>query len=611
MEHRLPRPGGRYAARVARFLLPLAGILAAWALLVAVTGGVFFEIGSLRISSRNPVRPALLSLLFASIAWRLAYQDHLDARLRRWAVLRTFEPLVVCLAAGLVIALGVVYGTRAAGGSDQFGYVSQSALWRTGELHLDQSVAATVPWPNPRETFSPLAYRPSPDGRAIVPTYAPGLALMMAGARRISSCAPYFIGPICGAAIVVLTYVLGRRFFSRATALVGAILTAASPAVLYMSMAPMADVPTAAFWLASLAVAGPSPLRAAAAGVLAGIAVTIRPNLVPLAVFPWLLALLGALAWRPVLGRTVGFGAGIAPCLLLVAWVNNHLYGSPLVSGYGSLSDLFAWEHGARNIVLYPAWWLQSQGLLGFLFLVSLVRLHTPHRREAAILMAFAISVYGLYLFYLPFDAWWYLRFLIPGIPIALLFCADAVEWAASRSPLLTVRAVALVVFTTAVLAHAVAFNQRIPIREVGEGEEKYSDAGMFVDRVTPPNAVIVSMQHSGSARYYSGRTTLRYDFMDPDWLDRAVGLLEARGRPVYLLLDEWEVPMFRARFPGQRAVAVLDRRPDSVGRAGKMVFYGLGSAPLASVPPRMPRTSRFQCLEISPGFVTAGRADR
>ena len=601
----------RRAARAARVLLPVAGVLGAWALLVVVTGGVFFEIGSLRVSSRNPVRPALLSLLFASLAWRLAYQEHLDARLRRWAVLRTFEPLVVCLAAGLVLALGVVYGTRAAGGSDQFGYVSQSALWRAGDLHLDQSIAATVPWPDPRWTLTPLAYRPSPDGRTIVPTYAAGLPLMMAGARGISSCAPYFIGPICGAALVLLTYVLGRRFFSRTTALVASLLTAASPAALYMSMSPMADVPTAVFWIAALAVAGPSPWRVVIAGMLAGIAVTIRPNLVPLALFPWLLAILDARAWQPFVTRTLAFGAGIAPFAALVAWINNHLYGSPLVSGYGSLADLFAWEHGAQNIVLYPTWWLQSQGVLGFLFLISLVRLHTPHRREAAVLMAFAISAYGLYLFYLPFDAWWYLRFLIPAIPIALLFCVDAVEWAASRSPLVTVRAVALVAFTAVSLAHAVTFSQRIPIDEVGEGEEKYSDAGVFVDRVTPPNAVIVSMQHSGSIRYYSGRTTLRYDFMDPGWLDRAVEYLEARGRPVYLLLDEWEVPRLKERFPGQRAIAVLDRRPDSVGRAGKMVFYGLGSAPLASVPPRMPRTSRFQCLEISPGFASAGQADR
>ena len=601
----------RRAARVARVLLPVAGILGAWALLVAVTGGVFFEIGSLRISSRNPVRPALLSLLFASLAWRLAYQEHLDARLRRWAVLRTFEPLVVCLAAGLVLALGVIYGTRAAGGSDQFGYVSQSALWRAGELHLDNSIAGTVPWPDPRWTFTPLAYRPSPDGRTIVPTYAAGLPLMMAGARNISPCALYFIGPICGAALVLLTYVLGRRFFSRTTALLGSLLTAASPAALYMSMSPMADVPTAVFWIAALAVAGPSPLRLAAAGMLAGIAVTIRPNLVPLALFPWLLAILDVRTWRPFITRTVAFAAGIAPFAALVAWVNNHLYGSPLVSGYGSLAELFAWEHGAQNIVLYPSWWLQSQSVLGFLFLISLVRLHTPHRREAGVLMAFAIAVYALYLFYLPFEVWWYLRFLIPAIPVALLFCVDAVEWAASRSPLVTVRAVALVMFTAASLVYVVTFSQRIPVAEVGEGEEKYTDAGVFVDRVTPPNAVIISMQHSGSIRYYSGRTTLRYDYMDPEWLDRAVEHLEARGRPVYLLLDEWEVPRLRERFPGQRTIAVLDGRPDSVGRAGKMVFYGVGSAPLASVPPRMPRTSRFQCQEISPGFVSAGQADR
>ena len=50
-------------------------------------------------------------------------------------------------------------------------------------------------------------------------------------------------------------------------------------------------------------------------------------------------------------------------------------------------------------------------------------------RREVAILIAYALSAMLLYLFYLPFNQWWYLRFLIPAIPIVLLLCAEAVAW--------------------------------------------------------------------------------------------------------------------------------------------------------------------------------------
>ena len=42
--------------------------------------------------------------------------------------------------------------------------------------------------------------------------------------------------------------------------------------------------------------------------------------------------------------------AGTLPGCLFIAWINNRLYGSPLASGYGSLSALFSLSYVPINI---------------------------------------------------------------------------------------------------------------------------------------------------------------------------------------------------------------------------------------------------------------------
>ncbi len=385
-----------------------------------------------------------------------------------------------------------------------------------------------------------------------------------------------------------------------------AVLTATAPTIFYMALFPMADLPSATFWLAALLVAGPSSgRRALAAGVLAGVAVAIRPNLVALAIFPWLLCVIRTGAIRPTLLPTVLYGAGVLPFVTLVAWVNNHLYGSPFESGYGPLSPGFALEHAARNLVNYPLWWIQSQSVLACIFVLVVLRRHPPHKREAVVLMAFGFSVFLAYLFYIPFEVWWFLRFLIPAMPLAFLFCADVIEWATSRFQRVA-RFAALSAFTIASVTYTTNFSREKSLLDSAEGEQRYVDAGVFIDRATPPGAVVMCMQHSGSIRYYSGRLTLRYDSLDPAWLDRAIATLEQVGRPVYLLLDEWEEGPFRVRFAGQQTLNQLEL-PTAASRSGTPRFYALNGAPVLQPSKRIPHISRFQCPDISPRFVTAG----
>jgi hypothetical protein len=42
------------------------------------------------------------------------------------------------------------------------------------------------------------------------------------------------------------------------------------------------------------------------------------------------------------------------------------------------------------------------------------------------LLLAFAAGVFCCYVFYTPFDAWWYLRFVLPAFPAIFVLAADA-----------------------------------------------------------------------------------------------------------------------------------------------------------------------------------------
>ena len=55
---------------------------------------------------------------------------------------------------------------------------------------------------------------------------------------------------------------------------------------------------------------------------------------------------------------------------------------------------------------------------------------------------------------------------------------------------------------------------------------------------------------------------TLRFDLLDEAWLDRAAGWMAAHGHHPYVLLEEWELPLFQKRFAAKNALGALDLAP-------------------------------------------------
>jgi Dolichyl-phosphate-mannose-protein mannosyltransferase len=596
-----------------------------WALAILLVGGSTIELAGVTIQSHDPLRPLALGVIAAAVY--VGMRGPVNAR-------RLATPLAVLLALCPAVA-GIARNSWTGGGADQYAYVSQADLWLQRDLTVSVPLAATAPWPEAVQTFMPHGFRPAVSGAALVPVTAPGLPLMMAGVKTLAGhCAMFLVTPLSGALLVWVTFAIGRRIDSAALGLAAAWLLATSPAMLAMLVSPMSDVPAASFWaIAIYFTLGRSTHAALLAGLAASMAILTRPNLAPLAgvlvmwkfwttwaglkasttadsqtvVVPTFRSAVGGV--RSAFTAVIPMIAGTLPGCLFIAWINNALYGSPLASGYGSLSALFSLSHVAPNLERYGRWLVASQtpiAVVGiaalFVPLKSIWR--TREQQQAAwLLAASVIVVWALYLIYTPFEAWWFLRFLLPAWPAMCLGTAAVfVRIAEARGAVLRALAYAILV---AVGAHDVYYASTHGAFPSGEGEHRYVSIAKMIEQATDPSAVIFTGQHSGPIRYYAGRTILRFEFLDRAWLDRAVAWLNAQGRRPYFLLEDWEMIEFQERFSGANGLGTVALAPvvdyRAPGVPGRTYLFDPSrpeGGDLITVPPA---TAHAKCVGPSP----------
>ena len=468
---------------------------------------------------------------------------------------------VTAAAMALAASLSVRWGAFAVGGSDSHCYAGQARMFLDGRLSLAAPLDAPVPWPNAAATFAPSGFAPGPgtDGGS-VPLCPAGLALTMALAMRIAGDAALFaVVPLCGLLAIWSTWLLGRRLAGPVAGAASALLVACSPTFLYQLMQPMSDIPAAALWTAALAAAlGPPDAgqprigRGLAAGLLAGAAIMMRPNLAPLAVIP------AALAW-PSRRAVAAVAGGIVPGIAAVALLQAAIYGSPLRSGYGDLGQMFSLRHVAPNLVNYPFWLASAHtpvlalGLLGPFV--------APRRAAAWLLLAFVAGVFAAYVPYVPFTDWWYTRFLLPALPVLVVLTAVALERAARRLPARAAPAV----FAVMVLALGGYWLERadaLSVFRLRTLEQKYAELGRFAASRLPHNAIVLAAQPTGSVRFYAHLPTLSWDALDPTWLDRVLQACRSRGLAPYFAVEAWEREAFRRHFRGHSPAGDLDWPP-------------------------------------------------
>ena len=556
-------------------LLIVAVATLLWATWLLIAGGFITTIAGVRIRSNNPQRVLLITALSLGGYFLLGGGipiARLTAFARRSATaLRRHPTAIAVLLAVSTMAVAMAGSTRMAGGSDAYGYVSQADLWLAGSLKVPQPWVAEVPWPDAKWTFTPLGYRPAevPGDWSIVPTYSPGLPMVFAVVKGIGGqCVMFGVVPLLAGLAVLATYGIGRRLSTPGAGLMAAWLVATSPVALSSSLEPLTDVPVMAMWaLAFFFVLGASTASAAAAGLCAGLAILIRPNLVALTVpiGVWLLFRrdVAGPSLRARLLPAAVFAGAVAVGVGAVAAINQHLYGSATTSGYGRLQDQVALVRMVPNLRRYVSWIIETHTILPLLGLVAVaapLRRLWPGASDRTVLPAFAgvvVLLWGFYCAYLEFDSWGYLRFLLPGWPLMMAGVGALAVGAGSFGPAVG-RVAAIVVVSAGIWAGTVGL--RLNIFDHRQAARHEAPIGHLVSTHTPPNSVLLTFERSGSMRYYAGRITLRYDLLHPDWLDRAVAWLTARGVRVYAVLDSRQAEEVKARFHTQRTVAALDR---------------------------------------------------
>jgi hypothetical protein len=549
-----------------RALLAATGLCAAFALFVAITGGIDTRLLGVPVRSRSWERPATLAALFAVVcavrfrrevgyaakwSWRIA----LAAATRVWAVLPA-------LAIAWALCAGLFFGAYAVGGADSSGYVNQAELFARGRLTEPIPLNRAFTWPDVAWTLTPLGYVPNRSRRVLAPSYPPGFPLMMAPLALMQARAVFLLVPICAALAVWCCWRLGLQLGEATAGRMGALLLSVSPTFLYQTVQPMSDVPATACWSVALLLARSARrYSAAAAGLVAGLACLVRPNLAPLGLF--VMAAAATVPEQPRLRRLLTSAAAMIPPLILLGVVQSARYGSPLASGYEPFDKMFSLSNVVPNLARYPRWLADTHTPLIWLWIIAplwFVRAAPRVRPFAWIAWGFSAAVVAAYLPYIYFrpEEWFYTRFLLPALPLMLLLGLATARHAARRLlPRFPDRAVACAGGLLAIWFLVQAKN--VGAFDIREAEQKYPVVGAYVRDRLPKSAFVLSMQHSGSIPYYSGRPILRWDVLDRAWLDRAVSSLRDAGYEPFVVVDADEDTAFRGRF-APAAQTALDR---------------------------------------------------
>jgi hypothetical protein len=500
-------------------------------------------------------------------------------------------------AAIAVATVGFVRGTYAAGGSDSSCYALMADAFASGALQPTSDLVSRVPWPDAPKTFTPGGFVASETNPAAsAPVCAPGFSLLLAPLIAIGGRDAIFIlTPLAGALLVWLTFAAGRAMAGPLAGAMAAVLVAASPATLYQVVQPMTDVTAAALWMATfVALLG---RRFALAGACCGLALLVRPNLLPLAV----VAGFAALGIRPAFARErfgevrrslggggdSGFGirsvarfvAAALPFGLLVLWLNNGLYGSPFRTGYGQLGHLFGLSVVPVNASRYLGWLVETHTLFPLLAFAAPFVVPREKRADVALAIGLILATCAIYFFYTPFDHWSFVRFLLPAIALMMVLASVVTISAITRAiprrlgaapldsrsgrPELRRRAALIAATITAALAtfcvraadDRLAFNLKFL-------EQRYRSAGLVVRDRLPDNAVVLSVWDSGAVRFHGRKEALTWAGLDPAWLDRAVAWLDENGHAPYILVESWEEQPFRTRFGNHSDIGKLDWPP-------------------------------------------------
>lgn len=474
--------------------------------------------------------------------------------------------------AGLLLpyaAFIVWYHAPYAAGSDASGYLHSARLLLEGRRSTPVRLPAGMPRDLlPKEAITPLGFRVDASGQNLVPTYPVGLPLHFAALGWLIGLGPAstVIALLAALGFVFLLYLTGREFglgpgWSAGVALVGAL----SPLTLDFALQPMSDLVAATWVLAAIygaLRASRQTAWAAGAGAAFACAVLVRPTnlllLLPLAV---------ALPSRP--RAWLAFLLGGVPGALFLAGYNDQLYGHFITTGYRDVGSLFSLGYEPRS------WWHYAKWIpvvaTPLVLAVVLLPWCPLERRRKILLLVWAGVLLVFYGAYSPtYETWWYLRFILPGLPALGLGAAlvlqrwRALDWnlemrllppanpAGPTPPRRALRLPGAAFLLVGVLGWVFAWSHALKITEIEGGSRTYPLTGRWVAEQLPANAVLLAHEVSGAVLYYSDRASIAPNALSAEDARHLNAWLAAEKRELYAALFPSETAVLQERLPGK-----------------------------------------------------------
>ena len=460
---------------------------------------------------------------------------------------------LAAILAAYAILLFILIGA-VPGGSDNSGYFNEARLFARGTIHAPMRTLAGIPARDVPYLYVPLGFKPAVDAdSSLVPTYPPGLPLLLVPAARIAGWqhAGDMLLLLHSLAGIALIFALASTCgLSGPWALVGAAILAASPLYLFASLQALSDVPATVWATAAVVAALRSRDRwgwALASGVCIAVGFLVRPSNF-LVALPVLVAV--GMSPKRLLLVAVGSLPGIA------AWmaINTTAYGHPLLSGYGAIGDEFHRALVSGTLRFYLKW---LPLLLSPVVLLSpaVLAFFRARPRAVAVLVTWSAAFLA---FYSPYrwthEQWWFLRFILPAAPALIVAGLAAVSlWLEGLERRYTVPWAGLLPALVLVAAVGVEASQTGPLREawaIGHGERKYGRVSDWLVAHLPKDSVLVVSQSSGALYYFTDFTLLRHDQMSPSVSERVRTCVQSSKRGLYAVLWPGEIEVL-GKLPG------------------------------------------------------------
>jgi len=454
----------------------------------------------------------------------------------RWAL---WLPLVAFLLYGWLL---MHYSAAYAAGSDSSGYLNNARMLDHGSLTASmRQVEGLNPDTVSSFAYVPLGFIPKADRVSMVPTYPMGLPLLLLAVAHLVgwNLAPSVCIVLHSLLGLWLLYLLGRELgLEPGWAWLAAMLLAASPLYILMSLQLMSDVPALTWVTAAVLCAWKSrerPWLAFLAGAVVSLAVLDRPTnllaLVPVGI-----------ATGADMRRWLLLIAGGIPGAIFLGMVNQTAYGHVFTTGYGGVGGLFLLSNGPVTLLHY-AKWLPALFTPLIVLCLGLPVFWRSQRLVVALLTAWSAIFLGFYLFYsCTHETWWYLRFILPAIPPLLLGALIVARRVLATRRKLPPPGWWLVLAALPVFVFGLFWFRHFGLRDVNSGERTYIEGAAWMEAHLPANAVVLSMQTSGSIFYYTRFAVVRWDSISPVEFERIAAACAAAGRPLYASLYSFEI---------------------------------------------------------------------